>query len=102
MTHQQGPAGWQATAATGPVGAGQFPEVIIPPATEPPATEPVTTEPATTPPKRTARLTDDAPSAGSLATHCQHQPYRIRRYGRLSRLADSHSIRAYLAVLYRL
>jgi hypothetical protein len=51
VTHQQEPAGWQATAATGPVGAGQFSEVTIPPATGPPATEPATTEPATTQPK---------------------------------------------------
>jgi len=51
VTHQQGSAGWQATAATGPVGAGQFSEVTIPPATGPSATEPATTEPATTQPK---------------------------------------------------
>jgi hypothetical protein len=51
VMHPQGPAGWQATAATGPVGAGQFSEVTIPPATKPPTTEPATTEPATTQPK---------------------------------------------------
>jgi hypothetical protein len=51
VTHQQGPTGWQATAATGPVGADQFSEVTIPPATEPATTEPTTNEPATTQPK---------------------------------------------------
>ena len=51
VTHQQGPTGWQAAAAAGPAGAGQFSEVTIPPATESPPTEPNPTEPATTPPK---------------------------------------------------
>jgi len=59
VTHQQEPAGWQATAATGPAGAGQFSEVTIPPATEPPATEPTTTEPATTQPKVAAGRVGD-------------------------------------------
>jgi Domain of unknown function (DUF4190) len=51
VTHQHGPTGRQAAAATGLVGAGQFSEVTIPPATEPATTEPTTNEPATTQPK---------------------------------------------------
>ncbi len=51
VTHQQTPTAWQATAATGPVGAGQFSEVTIPPATHPATPEPTTTVPATTQPK---------------------------------------------------
>jgi hypothetical protein len=53
VMNQRGPAGWKVAAATGPVGAGQFSEVTIPPAAEPPATEPATTEPATTEPATT-------------------------------------------------
>jgi hypothetical protein len=47
VTYQQGPTGWQATAATGPIGAGQFSEVTTPPTT----TETTTTEPTSTQPK---------------------------------------------------
>src|SRR6185437_689050 len=71
VTHQQGPAGWQATAATGPVGAGQFSEVTIPPATGPPATEPATgppaTEPATGPPATEPATTEPATTQPKVA-----------------------------------